>query len=83
MKLRREKDNPEDQGENAEARCFAGHVVTKTEFRQEWLLGQVNASSGRSPLRHHGLNLSGLAFWPVTGARLWVRLGGWNRAVGR
>ena len=64
MKLRREKDNPEDQSENAEARCFAGHVVTKTEFRQEW-------------------NLSVLALWPVTGARLWVALGGGNPAVGR
>jgi len=49
MELRREKYDPEEQRQNADSRCLAGHVLTKTKLRQEWLRGQAPPAPGVSP----------------------------------
>ena len=49
MELRTQEDNPEEQRENANAPCFAPHVLTKTKVREEWLRGQVKHIAPGAP----------------------------------
>jgi hypothetical protein len=68
MELRREEDDPEEQGKKADSMRIAKHVMTKMELRPEWLRGQAIPVADvslliikllRQPLRANDWDLSG------------------------
>gem|GEM_PF-1295091 len=50
MELRRQKDNPQQQGTNPQSVRVREHIFTKTELRLEWLRGQVTNAALRLEL---------------------------------